>query len=378
MEPNSWVDNTIAAMTLEQKVGQLFVAYVTGSSADQASAENVARFGVGTPAEAVARFHLGGVIYFAWSGNVSTPVQIAALSNGLQRANTVAGGPVPLSVATDQETGASVRIGPPASVFPEAIELAAADDPEATRRTYAIIGRELRALGITTDYAPVADVNINPENPVIGVRSFGADPDLVARHVAAAVHGLQSAAVSATAKHFPGHGDTAEDSHTALPVVDHDKEQWARVDAPPFRAAVAAGVDAIMTAHLSFPALDPSGGPATLSREVINGLLRDELGYSGVIVTDSLRMAGVRTRHPDEEIPIRAIEAGADVLLDPPQPDVQIRSVIEAVRAGRLTEQRIDDSVRRILIMKWDRGVVEQPYADEAAIEMIFGGRTRG
>lgn len=367
------VESTIAAMTLEQKVGQLFVPYVTGATADTASAENRARFGVDTPAEAVAKFHLGGVIYFAWSGNTANPAQIAELSNGLQRANTAAGNPVALSVATDQETGLVARVGPPATVFPGAMALGAARDPRLTYDTYQITGRELRALGINTDYAPDADVNVNPANPVIGVRSFSSSPKLVATNVSAAVSGLQDERVTATAKHFPGHGDTGEDSHTSLPVITHTRQQWEKIDAPPFRAAIRAGVDAIMTAHISFPAFDDSGDPSTLSRAVLTGLLRDELKFRGVIATDSLRMEGVRKMYSDKEIPVRAIEAGADVLLDPQQPDQQIQAVVDAVRSGRLTEQRIDESVRRILVMKSQRGVLDDPLVDVSRVRSVVG-----
>ena len=202
---------------------------------------------------------------------------------------------------------------------------------------------------------------MNPANPVIGVRSFSSDPKLVAKNVSAAVSGLQDEQVTATAKHFPGHGDTGEDSHYALPTITHTREQWERIDAPPFRAAIKAGVDAIMTAHISFRALEPSGDPATLSHRVLTGVLREELEFQGVIATDSLRMAGVREMYSDAEIPVRAIEAGADVLLDPEQPALQIQAVLDAVRSGRLTEERIDESVRRILIMKQNRGVLDDP-----------------
>ena len=204
-----WIRSTIEQMSLEQKVGQLFVPYVTGATADTESAENLERFGVATPAEAVARFHLGGVIYFAWSGNTADPHQIARLSNGLQRAGARAGNPVPLSIATDQETGLVARLGPPATVFPGAMALGAARDPRLTEQTYAITGEELRAVGINTDYAPDADVNVNPANPVIGVRSFGSRADLVAELVPGAVKGLQSERSRRRPSTFPGMGTPA-------------------------------------------------------------------------------------------------------------------------------------------------------------------------
>jgi len=191
--------------------------------------------------------------------------------------------------------------------------------------------------------------------------------------VSAAVSGLQDEQVTATAKHFPGHGDTGEDSHYALPTITHTREQWERIDAPPFRAAIKAGVDAIMTAHISFRALEPSGDPATLSHRVLTGVLREELEFRGVIATDSLRMAGVREMYSDAEIPVRAIEAGADVLLDPELPALQIQAVIDAVRSGRLTEERIEQSVRRILIMKQNRGVLDDPLVDVAEVGSIVG-----
>ncbi len=282
---------------------------------------------------------------------------------------------MPLSIAIDQETGLVDRIGSAATVFPGAMALGAGRDEQATYDTYAITAAELRAMGITVDYAPDADVNVNPANPVIGVRSFSSDPELVATHVRAAVRGLQEQRLSAAAKHFPGHGDTGTDSHFGLPVIEHTRQQWEEIDAPPFRAAIEAGVDTIMTAHIAFPAFDDSGDPATLSRAVLSGLLRDELGFDGVIATDSLRMQGVRDKYGDARVPVLALQAGADVLLDPPQPDQQIRAVLDAVRTGELTEQRIEQSVARILAQKWRRGVIARPYVDEARVDAIVGTR---
>lgn len=382
---DAWVRKTLRAMTLEQKVGQLFVPYVDGATATtpsaRATAENLRRFGVPTPAEAVQKLHLGGIIYFAWAENVFSPTQIAELSNGLQEAALTAPregrgqqARIPLTIATDQETGVVARVGPPATQFPGAMALGAGRDRAATRDTYAITGAELSALGINTDYAPDTDVNVNPANPVIGVRSFSSRPGLVARQVAAAVDGLQrDADISAVAKHFPGHGDTATDSHSDLPVITHTRAEWEQIDAPPFRAAIAAGVDSIMTAHISVKALDPTGDPSTLSRKVLTETLRNELGFRGVIATDSLRMAGVRTMYSDQEIAIRAVEAGADVLLDPEQPMVQYEAVLCAVRSGRLTERRLDQSVRRILTMKYHRGVVAQPLVEVDRIDRVVG-----
>ena len=384
-QQDAWVRGTLRTMTLEQKVGQLFVPYADGATAStpspRATAENLRRFGVKTPAEAVQKLHLGGIIYFAWAENVANPTQIAELSNDLQEAALTAPrqgrgkqARIPLTIATDQETGVVARVGPPATQFPGAMALGAGRDRAATRDTYAITGEELSAIGINTDYAPDADVNVNPANPVIGVRSFSSRPGLVARHVSSAVRGLQGDAdISAVAKHFPGHGDTGTDSHTDLPVITHTRAEWERIDAPPFEAAIAAGVDSIMTAHIVVEALDPSGVPSTLSKKVLTGTLRQELGFQGVIATDSLRMAGVRKEFSDEEIAIRAIEAGADVLLDPEQPVLQYEAVLGAVRSGRLTERRLDQSVRRILEMKHRRGVVAQPMVKVDRIDRVVG-----
>jgi beta-N-acetylhexosaminidase len=367
----AWAAEKLASMTLEQKVGQLFVDITFGTSAEAADRRNEP-YGA-TPAELVARYHLGGVIYFDWSNGLGSPAQITRLSNGLQ---TTALGPnpgVPLIICTDQENGTITRIGPPFTDLPSARELgitASAQDAMAAAR---VAGSELNAMGINTDLAPVADVNVNPANPVIGPRSFSADPAVAAKLTGAQVTGYQQESVSATAKHFPGHGDTTVDSHIGLPVVTHSGEQWARLDAPPFRSAIAADVDMIMTGHLAFPLLDPSGDPATLSQPIITGLLRDVLGFRGVVMTDSLRMQGVRARYPDDRIPVLALKAGVDVLLMPQNLDIAYRSVLAAVRSGELTEQRIDESVTRILELKFRRGIVAQPLRDEAAAGAVVG-----
>ncbi|MBV8931086.1 MAG: glycoside hydrolase family 3 C-terminal domain-containing protein, partial [Kutzneria sp.] len=179
--------------------------------------------------------------------------------------------------------------------------------------------------------------------------------------------------VSATAKHFPGHGDTATDSHTGLPIIDHDKATWEKVDAPPFRAAIAAGTDVIMTAHIVFPKIDSSGDPSTLSHTVLTGMLRNELGYRGMVITDSLKMDGVRQKYPDAEIPVRALEAGADMLLMPMHLELAVNSVLDAVRSGRISEQRIDESVNRILTVKFNRGVLFHPLVDPSAVTRTVG-----
>ncbi|WP_322870309.1 glycoside hydrolase family 3 protein [Streptomyces goshikiensis] len=367
----------LGRMSLEEKVGQLFVSRAYGHSAtdpDPADAEkNLAQFGVRTAAELVSRYHLGGVIYFAWAQNTRTPHQIAELSNGLQRAAAATGAGVPLLLSTDQEHGIIARIGKPATLLPGAMALGAGRSTDAARRAGRIAGTELASMGIRQDYAPVADVNVNPANPVIGVRSFGSDPRAVAGLVAAQVRGYQGAGVAATAKHFPGHGDTETDSHVGLPVMWHTRAQWEELDEPPFRAAVAAGVDAVMTAHIVFPALDPSQDPATLSHPVVTGILRERLGFRGVVVTDALDMAGVRQKYGDDRVPVLALKAGCDQLLNAPDLALAQRSVLAAVAAGELSEARIEESVLRILELKARRGLFDDPYTSAERVDAATG-----
>ncbi|MEU4445142.1 glycoside hydrolase family 3 N-terminal domain-containing protein [Actinosynnema sp. NPDC050801] len=361
-------------MSLEQKVGQLFVTYLHGQAPDEAHPGNLRDFGVATPAEVVAKFQPGGVVYFNNSSydNIDTPRQIATLSNGLQRA-----GRIPLAIATDQEMGIVTRIGAPATQFPGNMALGAGRSAADAEQAARITARELRAMGITQNFAPDADVNSNPANPVIGVRSYSSDPGLAAELTAAQVRGYQGRflsphAVSATAKHFPGHGDTDQDSHTTLPKVDRTEAEWNEVDAPPFRAAIAAGVDSVMTAHIQMPRIDPSGEPATLSKPSLD-LLRENLGYDGVVITDSLAMAGVRQLHSDAEIPVLALKAGVDQLLMPVDLELAVNSVLAAVRGGELTEQRIDRSVLRVLRMKFLRGMLTGPLVDVDEVDSAVG-----
>ncbi|MFD6325018.1 glycoside hydrolase family 3 protein [Streptomyces sp. NPDC058442] len=369
----------VSRMTLEEKVGQLFVMRVYGHSAtdpDQADIDaNLEEIGVRTAAELLEKYRVGGIIYFAWAHNTRDPHQIAGLSNGIQKASLGLPRGLPVLISTDQEHGIVARVGEPATLFPGAMAIGAGGSRSDARTLGRIAGRELRALGIRQDYAPVADVNVNPANPVIGVRSFGSEPDAVAAMVAAEVSGFQRSGVAATAKHFPGHGDTAVDSHTGFPVITHSREQWERLDAPPFRAAIAAGIDSIMTAHLMVPALDGSEDPATLSRPILTGILREELGYDGVVVTDSLGMEGVRTKYGDDRVPVLALKAGVDQLLNPPSLDVAWNAVLKAVRDGELTEGRLDESILRVLRLKAKLGLFEDPYVSRAGVDRTVGTR---
>jgi beta-N-acetylhexosaminidase len=371
-----FLHHLINKMTLEEKVGQLFVTYAYGATADTTDpadvANNEAELGVANGAALLDKYHLGGIIYFAWSGNVANPEQIAGLSNGLQRVATSQRMHIPLLISTDQEHGVVTRVGPPATQLPGNMALGAGGSTSDTYDAGQISGKELRALGINRDFAPDADVNVNAQNPVIGVRSFGSDSSLVSSLVSANVAGYQDVNVSTTAKHFPGHGDTATDSHYGVPIINHTRAQWEAIDAPPFRAAIKRGVDSIMTAHIVVPALDPSGNPATLSKPIITDTLRGELGYEGVIITDALTMQGVRDGFGDDRIPVLALQAGVDQLLMPApgKLDIAYHAVLDAVASGELTEKRIDESVYRVLKLKMKRGLFNKKnvFVDESKV----------
>lgn len=381
LEPRAQTaDELLREMTLEEKVGQLFVTYAYGRTADTPDPVNREEFGVDTPAQVVQKYHLGGIIHFTWSNSLYDPKQIAELSNGLQTAATSSGAQVPLLISTDQEQGQVTRITEPVTQLPGNMALGAGRSPQDAERAAAITGQELRAMGLNMNFAPSGDVNVNPANPVIGVRSFSSDPTLAAQFTAAQVRGYEDAqaageGVSASVKHFPGHGDTNTDSHTALPVIEHDRQQWEQLDAPPFKEAIAANTDSVMSAHIVVPKLDDSGQPATLAPKVLTGMLRQELGYQGVVFTDSLQMEGVRQQHPDSEIPVLALQAGADVMLMPQNLQVAIDGVIAAVHDGRLTEQRIDESVSRVLKLKEGRGVLANPFVDVSKVDSIVGNQ---
>ncbi|MFJ3989242.1 glycoside hydrolase family 3 protein [Streptomyces sp. NPDC090032] len=369
----------ISRMSLEEKVGQLFVMRVYGHSAtepDQADIDaNLAEIGVRTAAELIDKYKLGGIIYFTWAHNTRDPHQIADLSNGIQRAGLAQPSRIPLLISTDQEHGIVCRVGEPATLFPGAMAVGAGGSRSDARTLGRIAGAELRAVGIRQNYAPDADVNINPANPVIGVRSFGADPEAVAGLVAAEVKGYQSSDIASTAKHFPGHGDTATDSHFGFPVITHTREQWQQIDAPPFKAAIAAGIDSIMTAHIMVPDLDGSGDPATLSHPIMTGILREELGFKGLIVTDSLGMQGVRDKYGDDRVPVLALKAGVDQLLNPPSLEVSWNAVLDAVKNGELTEARLDESILRVLRLKEKLGLFDEPYVTGRVVDKTVGTR---
>lgn len=370
-----WIQSKIEHMTLEEKVGQLFMPYGYGATPDDATylPRNRSVLGTETLRQAVEEYHLGGVIYFNWTNNIKLPMdpaQVASLSGGLQETAMAQRLPIPLLIATDQEMGVVVRADYPATQFPGNMALGAAGDPRNAVAAADITGQELRALGINMNLAPVLDVNINPDNPVIGVRSFSENPQLVADLGKAAVKAYQENVVS-TAKHFPGHGDTATDSHVGLPVITHTREQLDQIDLVPFKAAIDAGIQAVMTAHILVPALDDSGMPATFSKPILTGLLRDELGFDGVIITDALTMAGARVFATEAEMPVASIRAGADIILMPEHLPLQYQAVLDAVKSGVISEKRIDESVYRILRAKMQQGLFDNPFTTVEAAKAI-------
>ncbi len=333
-------------MTISQKIGQMLL------------------FGWQTDAQANAlinELHVGGVVLM---GRNSEPPDIMRKTiTGLQ-SRAMATGLPPLFVAVDQEGGRVQRLGPPDyAARPAAREIGRSNDPAQARLAARALGEELRDLGFNWDFAPVLDVDSNPKNPVIGSRSYGSSPYQVAALGAAAVRGFQEdAGILACGKHFPGHGDTDTDSHFALPRLPHDLAHLEAVELVPFRAAIEAGLAAVMTSHILFPALDAQL-PATLSPEILTGLLRQKLGFHGLIITDDLEMKGVADGWGAAEAAVLAVAAGADVLLCCHEWETQraIRDALaKAVKSGRLTEGRLDASLARIAAAKarWVTGRV--------------------
>ena len=307
--------------------------------------------------------HVGGFIVADRVRNGSVinapPFEMVAEINHLQRMAKT-----PLLVGSDFEHGASMRVADTAK-FPYLMAFGAGHDVTAVRALGEDTAQEARALGVNWIFAPDADVNNNPDNPIINVRSYGEDPQAVAGAVSAFIEGAHSDPhqyVLVTAKHFPGHGDTSEDSHMQMAKLDQPKQRIESVELVPFRAAIAHGVDAVMTAHMSVPAFEPAGIPSTVSHNVLTGLLRDELGFKGIIVTDAMDMQGLTALYSPGDAAVRAIEAGADVLLMPPDPEACIRALMAAVKSGRISHQRINNSAAKIMAAKQRVGLFRGRY----------------
>lgn len=383
-EALKWADKTLKAMSLDEKIGQLISVGINATFLNQDSEAFKAL------RHQVVDNHVGGIVLFR--GPVYESVVICNRMQELAK--------YPLLISADLEAGAGMRFDDTVN-FPWNMAIAATGDPDYARRAGDLTGREARAMGIQQIYAPVSDVNNNPANPVINVRSYGEDPIEVSRYVAAFVEGAQRAGVIATAKHFPGHGDTATDSHRGLPEIDVTRERLNSIELVPFRAAVDAGVGAVMTGHIGLPLIDSTeittlprdvklgpidtteAGeivsakgtmPTTLS-PVMNGILRKDLHFDGLIVTDAMSMSGLTLYFTQEEASVRALEAGADLLLKPADPDAALHGVHDAVKKGRLTEQRIEQSTRKVLAAKYDLGLARQRVTSLEAIDREVAGK---
>jgi beta-N-acetylhexosaminidase len=360
VKPSAAVRRWMKGMTLRDEVAQLVFVAFPGAAPHTRSREYL-RF-----LRLIRDVKVGGLILTNTANGGRTiqhaePYALAAFLNRVQRIAKV-----PLLVGGDFERGASMRVAG-TTVFPHAMAFGAAGDPEFSRFEGQVTAREARALGVHWVYYPVADVNINPDNPVLNIRSFGEDPQAVAAQVAAFIEGAHSDPhnyVLTTAKHFPGHGDTSVDSHLNLATVPASRERLESVELVPFRAAIAAGTDAVMTAHVAVPALAPPDLPATLSPAILTGLLRGELGFKGLIITDALDMGGIVKGFPAGDAAVRAIEAGADTLLMPADAEAAIRAVVAAVENGRIKRRRIEESVVKILAAKEKVGLDRKRFVN--------------
>ncbi|MEX2585735.1 MAG: glycoside hydrolase family 3 N-terminal domain-containing protein [Balneolaceae bacterium] len=339
-----WVEEKISSMNLSEKVGQMISPRINAHylSRDSDAYQEMISF--------IKDLRVGGITFF--SGDVH---ELALLINDFQKhAET------PLLISADFERGTAMRVRR-ATSFPPAMALGAAGDEHLAYRQGLATALEGRALGVHQNFAPIADINSNPDNPVINVRSFGENPEQVGILASAFLRGLHDGGMLSTGKHFPGHGDTDIDSHLSLPQITKTREQLDHTELTPFRQIIRSGVTAIMTAHIALPELtgDPQL-PATHSQQILTDLLRNELGFEGLIVTDALDMYGIDHFHSREEAAIRAVEAGADLLLLPPDPHTAVDAIVSAVRLGEISENRIDQSVRRILSAKRAVGLHQQ------------------
>lgn len=338
-------------MSLEDKVGQLFMVGFHGHEPNT------------DILNLIDKYNVSGVCYF--SRNLKNPKQVHQLSTALQ--NKAKKG-FPLLLTVDQEGGMVNRLTEGITISPSNMALGALNNRVYTKQIAEIVAKELRAMGVNMNFAPALDVNNNPNNPVIGVRSFGETPNLVGVHGNEIVQAYQKENIAPSVKHFPGHGDTDVDSHLDLPVVPHQMDRLNEVELAPFRYVIERGVDSVMVSHVAFPTLEKKY-PATLSHNIITGLLREQLGYDGVVVTDCMEMLAIDDNYTSAESAILAINAGIDLVLVSHTYEKQraaMDGVIEAVRSGEITEERIDESVKRILALKERRHVGEEITFDPA------------
>ncbi|HYT04088.1 MAG TPA: glycoside hydrolase family 3 N-terminal domain-containing protein [Gemmatimonadales bacterium] len=348
----------LAGLTVRQSVAQLVTPWLSGSytSLDDSLFQVAVRW--------VDSLEIGGLIV-----SVGSPFDIAAKLNALQRRSRL-----PLLVSADLEWGAGMRLVG-ATAFPHIMAVGATRDPRDAHTIGAAAAVEGRAVGIHVNFAPDADVNNNPANPIINVRSFGEDPRAVSRLVQEYVRGLHEHGMLATLKHFPGHGDTQTDSHIGLPVIGAGYPRLDSLELLPFRAGIAADADVVMSAHIAFPALTGSDDPGTLSAAVLTGLLRDSLHFQGLVVTDALMMGAIVAKYGAGEATVRAFLAGSDLLLMPADPDSAVNAMVAAVEAGRITRERLDQSVRRVLEVKRRLGLFERRTVPLDSIMRVVGSK---
>lgn len=356
--PDAIAARWMASLSLREKIAQLVIVPFNGHPLRRS--RDSANF-----LKLISREHVGGMILVNTAdGRIvgkATAREAAAFINRMQRMAKI-----PLLVGGDFERGVSMRTEG-TTVFPHSMAFTASGDPEEARIEGDITAKESRALGFQWLFFPDADVNNNPDNPIINIRSYGENPQSVSRFVGAFIEGAHASSanrVLVTAKHFPGHGDTATDTHMNLATITADRPRLESVEWPPFRAAIGSGVDAIMTAHIAVPALDDPDLPSTLSPKILTGILRDELGFQGIIVTDALDMGGIVNGFGAGDASVRALEAGADVLLMPANPEAAIDAVQAAVKSGRLTQARIERSVMRLLRAKAEVGLAKSRLVD--------------
>ena len=358
---SAWVEARLVSMSLDEKIGQLIIPAAVGMFQTESS----------DPYQEMRRdvieYHVGGYHILGDLNTLHEPAGVALMLNHLQQLAKL-----PLWITADFEGGVGLRyIG--ATRLPRAMAMGATGDPNLVYQAGRIAAEEARAMGVHVNFYPVVDVNNNAHNPIINIRSFGGDPELVARMARAYIRGAQSAGVMATAKHFPGHGDTSTDSHLELPSIEVDRARLDRIELPPFRAAIDEGVGGVMSAHIALPLIEPGNLPATLSPKMLTGLLRSELNFRGVIFTDALNMRGVAAHYPNGEAAVRALKAGADVLLYPPSVEQAFTAVKRAVESGDLQVSRIDESVRRILTAKERLGLDRNRFTDLDKLPVALG-----
>jgi beta-glucosidase-like glycosyl hydrolase len=359
----AWVEKTLGSLSLDQKIGQLIIPAVVGMfmSQDSETFQQISRD--------ITEFHVGGYHMLGEVNSLHEPAGVALLINRLQELARL-----PLWITADFEGGVGLRyMG--ATRLPRAMAMGATYNPEMAFKAGQVAAREARALGVHVNFYPVVDVNNNARNPIINIRSFGGDPKLVSEMARAYIRGSQSSGAMATAKHFPGHGDTSADSHIELPVIDVDRARLDQIELPPFRAAVEEGVGGVMSAHIALPRIEESKLPATLSELMLTGVLRQEMDFKGVIFTDAMNMRGVAAHYPEGEAAVRAVKAGADIILYPPSVEQAFTAVKRAVEAGEITEARINESVRRILSAKARLGLHQNRFADIKQLDRVLGSK---